>query len=105
MNHIEKKCEVKKMKAVLEQNIISELTSSRAAAGFGNKIGLFGKVFGCWHKKLSRPFSDKNSAYRACLECGARKPFDAVTLISSGAFYYPPAIAFEITQTNRINPR
>lgn len=93
------------MEAILEQNRGSELKISRNAESFGDKIGLFGKIFGCWHKKLSRPFSDKKSAYRACLECGARKPFDAVTLKSSGAFYYPPATSFENTQMIRKNPR
>ena len=81
------------MEAILEQNRISELTISRNAHTYGEKIGLFGKIFGCWHKRLSRPFSDRKSSYRACLECGARKHFDADTLKSSGSFYFPPAVS------------
>jgi len=59
---------------------------------FGEKVGLFGKVFGCWHEKLSRPFSQEKIAYRSCLECGARKQFDSETLETHGAFYFPPLV-------------
>lgn len=83
------------MQAFLEQNTIAKLAISRNDSTFGSKIGIFGKIFGCWHKKLSRPFSDKKSSYLACLDCGARKPFDAETLKTSRAFYYPPAISME----------
>ncbi len=93
------------MERILEQNRIAELVVSRNTLTLGKKIGLFGKIFGCWHKRLSRPFSDKKSSYRACLECGARKQFNAETLKSSGAFYYPPAILFEISQTSGKSPR
>lgn len=85
------------MQAVLEQNIISELVSIRTDKTFGDKIGLVGKIFGCWHKELSRPFSDKKSSYRACLHCGARKRFDTENLKTSGPFYYPPAISFKVS--------
>ncbi|HQU82832.1 MAG TPA: hypothetical protein PKY59_06895 [Pyrinomonadaceae bacterium] len=81
------------MQLVLGQNTIAKMTVSQYEATFGNKIGLFGKIFGCWHKQLSRPFSDQNSAYRACLHCGARKRFDAENLKTVGPFYYPPAIS------------
>lgn len=81
------------MEAILEQNKLTELAVSQSTETFGIKIGLIGKLFGCRHKRLTRPFSDKKSSYRACLECGARKQFDPETLKSSGSFYYPPAIS------------
>jgi hypothetical protein len=59
---------------------------------FGNKIGLTASLFGCWHDKISRPFMEGKIAYRACLKCGARKPFDPETLQTSDRFYYPPII-------------
>jgi hypothetical protein len=93
------------MEAILDQNRITEITVSRNAQTLGEKVGLFGKIFGCWHKHLSRPFSDKNTSYRACLECGARKQFNAETLKSSGSFYYPPAVSFEISRTGGKSPR
>lgn len=82
------------MQAVLEQNRINELTTTQTERGFGEKIGLVGKIFGCWHKELSRPFTYKQSSYRACLNCGAQKRFDAQNLKTVGPFYYPPAISF-----------
>ena len=29
-------------------------------------------LFGCWHLKMSRPFTRDAETYRSCLECGAR---------------------------------
>jgi hypothetical protein len=59
---------------------------------FGEKMGLMAKLFGCWHRNLSRPFTHQKSAYRSCLDCGARKQFNPETLETHGKFYFPPAI-------------
>ena len=83
--------------AFLEQNYIADTVINRAENAFGEKIGIFGSVFGCWHKHLSRPFTEKNKSYRACLHCGARKAFDAQNLKTFGPFYYPPAIARRVS--------
>ena len=60
----------------------------------GRKIGFVGRIFGCWHKRLTRPITSERTTYQSCLECGARKRFDARTFRSSGAFYYPPTSGF-----------
>jgi hypothetical protein len=80
------------MQIALEQNRIGELMTPQTEDGFGTKIGIIGKLLGCWHKQLSRPFSNKNFGYRTCLECGARKRFDAQNLKTFGPFYYPPIV-------------
>ena len=80
------------MQAVLEQNNIAEMIIDRTNGAFGAKIGIIGKLFGCRHKKISRPFSNRRAAYRACLDCGARKPFDTKSLRTFGSFYYPPTV-------------
>lgn len=59
---------------------------------FGAEIGVITSLFGCWHEQISRPFTEGKSAYRACLNCGARKPFDKETLETKDKFYYPPII-------------
>jgi hypothetical protein len=82
------------MQAVLDQGKIAEAILEKTNGAFGQRIGLFVKLFGCWHKELSRPFTNRNASYRACLNCGARKRFDANTLETKGPFYYPPAISF-----------
>jgi len=82
------------MEAILHQGRIAEAILDRTDGTFGQKIGMFGKLFGCWHKRLSRPFTNRNASYRACLHCGARKEFDAKTLETHGPFYYPPAVMF-----------
>lgn len=82
------------MRKNLEQTRIAKETIERTEKEFGEKIGLIGKVFGCWHKRLSRPFSNRNAAYRTCLDCGARRQFDAINLKTFGPYYYPPAITF-----------
>jgi hypothetical protein len=78
------------MQAILKQNHITRKVVNKNPDMFGEKIGVFGKVFGCWHKALTRPFTTGRQSYRACLECGARRRFDPQTLKTLGAFYYPP---------------
>lgn len=57
---------------------------------FATKISLLGKLFGCGHGDLSRPFSNGKIGYRSCLKCGAIKQFNPETLRTFGGFYYPP---------------
>lgn len=83
------------MQAILEQNTIAKAVINRTERVFGGKIGLFGTLFGCWHKRLSRPFTIDKDSYRSCLHCGARKQFNADTLQTFGKFHYPPPIAFD----------
>jgi hypothetical protein len=59
---------------------------------FGQKVGLFAKLFGCWHNNISRPFVQGKTAYRSCLQCGARKQFNPQTLKTYGSFYFPPVV-------------
>lgn len=69
----------------------SELNSVNERV-FGEKVGLLARLFGCWHNQISRPFMDGKIAYRACLNCGARKHFNTETLRTEGRFYYPPIV-------------
>lgn len=84
--------EKRDMQGILENSILTEKVVEQGERALGTKIGLFGKLFGCWHKRLTRPFTNKNVSYRACLECGARKSFDVQRFKSSGPFYYPPSV-------------
>jgi hypothetical protein len=59
---------------------------------FGKKLGLIASLFGCRHKVLSRPISHGHTAYRTCLECGSRKPFDPETFESLDGFYQAPIV-------------
>jgi len=62
---------------------------------FGQKMGLISKLFGCWHENLSRPFNYGKTAYRSCLQCGARKQFNPDTFKTVGNFYFPSVIKDE----------
>lgn len=84
------------METTTTENAIRELGVEFAdakikgdAAIFSNKIGLIGKLFGCGHRELSRPFSQGKIGYRSCLKCGAVRRFNPETLETSGGFYYP----------------
>lgn len=48
-----------------------------------------GRIFSCWHSRLSRPITRGNETYRACLQCGMRCTFDLQTWTSRGRFYMP----------------
>ena len=47
------------------------------------------RVFGCWHLKLSLPFTRGDETYQTCISCGARRRFDLDQWTSMGGFYYP----------------
>ena len=81
------------MQAILEQNQIAEFINNREARVFGDKIGVLAGIFGCWHSNLSRPFTSSDAVYRACIQCGARTPFDPETLRTHGSFHFPPEIS------------
>ena len=50
--------------------------------------GWVARVFGCWHREMSRPFSHKGRAYRVCLNCGAQRKFDLGNWRTQGNYYY-----------------
>jgi hypothetical protein len=55
----------------------------------GGGIGkLVARVFGCWHKEMSRPFSSEGQSYRTCLSCGANRKFNVGRWEMQGSFYY-----------------
>jgi len=82
------------MQAVSELNGFAGKAINKSEEVFGRKIGVFGKIFGCQHKRLTRPITSERTTYQACVECGARKGFDIRTFRSSGRFYYPPTAGF-----------
>jgi hypothetical protein len=80
------------MQAILEQNVIAERLIDRTVDAFGKKIGLVGRLFGCRHQSLTRPFTSRKGSYRSCLECGARTEFDTQSFKTLGTFYHPPSV-------------
>jgi hypothetical protein len=61
----------------------------RAASGLGAALSrAAARVFGCWHREMSRPFTLGGQSYRACLDCGARRAFDTASWEMVGAYYY-----------------
>ena len=83
------------MQGILEQNSIAASVINRTRGSFGEKIGFMASVFGCWHKRLTRPFTEKRVSYRACVDCGARKKFNTEEFRTVGPFYYPPSVRSE----------
>ena len=50
---------------------------------------LLTRVFGCWHRVMSLPFSRGKVTYRTCAACGARRCFDLDRWVMFGPYYYP----------------
>jgi hypothetical protein len=46
------------------------------------------RLFGCWHTRMSRPFTRDGETYCACLGCGARRRFDLQAWRMRGPYYY-----------------
>mgnify|MGYP003401755072 CR=1 FL=1 len=83
------------MQLILDQNLPAANIVKNQTASAGRRIGLLASLFGCWHKRLTRPFTTDKDTYMACLECGARKKVDAKNFKASRAFYYPPSVSFD----------
>jgi hypothetical protein len=81
----------KVMQVILGTYLTGKRVADRKDNSLGARIGILGKLFGCWHKDLSRPFTENKRSYRVCLDCGARKEFDTDTFKTLGTFYYPPS--------------
>lgn len=73
------------MQVILENNQVWEKEKIQKQEA---TIGFFAGIFGCWHKELSRPFTTSNNSYRVCLNCGARRHFDAENLKTYGQYYF-----------------
>ncbi|MGH9947724.1 MAG: hypothetical protein ACRD6X_11025 [Pyrinomonadaceae bacterium] len=80
------------MQAVFDQNLIADSLVEESGNSLGEKIGVFGKLFGCWHKRLSRPVTRDRVTFRSCIDCGARRKFDMERFQTMGPFYYPPTV-------------
>ena len=81
------------MPNILEQNVVAGRLIDLTPQNFGEKVGILTTLFGCWHKEMSRPFTNKKVSYRACTSCGARKKFDTSNFKTLGTFYYPPSVS------------
>lgn len=67
-------------------NVLQDIPSG---GGIGNWVT---RLFGCWHKEMSRPFSGQGQTYRTCLNCGASRQFNVGRWEMQGDFFYrPPA--------------
>lgn len=78
--------------AILEKSRsieLNELTINENI--FEKPIGLIGRIFGCWHQELSRPFTNERESYRVCLHCGAHRRFDTKTFKTYGPYYFSAA--------------
>ena len=51
----------------------------------------FARLFACWHRDMSRPFTRASETYRVCLSCGAYRRFDTERWRMCGSYYYSPA--------------
>jgi hypothetical protein len=75
---------MQKEQAIMANNS-KVLQNIPSGGGIGNLVT---RLLGCWHKEMSRPFSNKGQAYRTCLNCGASRKFNVGSWEMQGRFYY-----------------
>lgn len=46
--------------------------------------------FQCQHTEMSRPITRDGETYRACVKCGARRPFNLNAWTMKGGYYFKP---------------
>src|SRR6185369_9993186 len=54
---------------------------------------LLRRLLGCWHRKMTRPFTRGDRTYRTCSRCGMRRDFDLKTWKMKGRYYREPVVA------------
>ena len=80
--------------------------NSDAYLGAGRRVsGWLNRMFGCWHKEMSRPFSDDGQSYRVCLTCGARRDFNLKRWQMQGEFYYNLPTSKHFRVLNGLTPQ
>jgi hypothetical protein len=62
------------------QGVITDLTVTLSER--------FSRIFACWHREMSWPFTADGETYRVCLHCGARRQFSPERWSSVGAYYH-----------------
>ena len=73
--------------AVLEQ---AGIDRSGFITGCVSRVkNVFRRVFGCWHRHMSLPFTRERETYRTCVNCGARRRYDLDRWRMIGPFYGP----------------
>ena len=45
------------------------------------------RIFSCWHRRMSRPFTRDGQTYRVCLRCGVQRRFDLEQWKTKGSYY------------------
>jgi hypothetical protein len=48
---------------------------------------LISKIWSCWHRRMSRPFTRDGETYRVCLRCGVHRRFDLEQWKTKGSYY------------------
>lgn len=81
------KREVTIVEAVLEQAGIARSGFMKGRAGRVERV--LRRVFGCWHRRMSLPFTRGGETYRTCVDCGARRRYDLEQWRMVGPFYRP----------------
>jgi len=76
---------------------IGQISASSVTAKIGDWVA---RVFGCWHKEMSRPFSHQGHSYRVCLDCGAHRQFNLKNWKMQGQFYYQRAATNQFCPMN-----
>ena len=71
-----------------ESRTVSEKTKLTDEV-FGKRVGLLARMFGCYHRRMSRPVTTGNLTYQYCPACGIRRKYDAVTFTPERELYYP----------------
>lgn len=67
---------------------VSEIEITDEAV-FGERVGIFARIFGCRHNRMSRPVTTGRISYKYCSDCGIRQRFNPETFCSERGFYYP----------------
>jgi len=73
-------------------------------SGLFGPFRLISKLWSCWHRHMSRPFTRDGQTYRVCLRCGIQRPFDLDAWKTKGAYYREKKVSLPDTSTGNAAP-
>jgi hypothetical protein len=85
----------------LTETLSPEMTF-KTAGQFGHHFkAAYARLFGCWHREMSRPITRNRKTYCVCLDCGARRAFDTEQWKMVGPYFceIPPQTEDQVRET------
>ncbi|HEU4770214.1 MAG TPA: hypothetical protein VFS77_22800 [Pyrinomonadaceae bacterium] len=90
----------------VQKSAQQRLNPGQIVYGVLGPFRLISKIWSCWHRRMSRPFTRDGETYRVCLRCGVHRRFDLQAWKMKGAYYRDKKVVIaEVPETSAVSTR